>query len=222
MGIISVENSDRLFWLGRYSERVYTSARLFADSFDKMIDMDLENYAVFCAQLDIPNIYCSKEDFCKRYIHDDKDPNSIYSNLMRAYDNAIVLRNEIGSEPIAYIQLCVYDMKRNRTASAPIVGLQKIVDNILAFWGIVDDMIENENIRNIIKTGKRIERLDLYGRLQADRESINREIHRLAGRITKTNLHYDKAKLDKLRELAEQDPINYDEIVALTDTLRKD
>lgn len=222
MGIISVENSDRLFWLGRYSERVYTSARLFADSFDKMIDMDLENYAVFCAQLDIPNIYCSKEDFCKRYIHDDKDPNSIYSNLMRAYDNAIVLRNEIGSEPIAYIQLCVYDMKRNRTASAPIVGLQKIVDNILAFWGIVDDMIENENIRNIIKTGKRIERLDLYGRLQADRESINREIHRLAGRITKTNLHYDKAKLDKLRELAEKDPIDYDEIVALTDTLRKD
>ncbi len=222
MGIISVENSDRLFWLGRYSERVYTSTRLFADSFDKMIDMDLENYAVFCAQLDIPNIYCSKEDFCRRYIHDEQDPNSIYSNLMRAYDNAIVLRNEIGSEPIAYIQLCVYDMKRNRTASAPIVGLQKIVDNILAFWGIVDDMIENENIRNIIKTGKRIERLDLYGRLQADRESISREIHRLAGRITKTNLHYDTAKLDKLRGMAEQDPIDYDEIVALTDTLRKD
>ena len=222
MGIISVENSDRLFWLGRYSERVYTSTRLFADSFDKMIDMDLENYAVFCAQLDIPNIYCSKEDFCRRYIHDEQDPNSIYSNLMRAYDNAIVLRNEIGSEPIAYIQLCVYDMKRNRTASAPIVGLQKIVDNILAFWGIVDDMIENENIRNIIKTGKRIERLDLYGRLQADRESISREIHRLAGRITKTNLHYDTAKLDKLCGMAEQDPIDYDEIVALTDTLRKD
>ncbi len=222
MGIISVENSDRLFWLGRYSERVYTSARLFADSFDKMIDMDVENYAVFCTQLDIPNIYHSREDFCQRYINDGDDPNSIYSNLMRAYDNAIVLRNEIGSEPIAYIQLCVYDMNRNRTASAPIVGLQKIIDNLLAFWGIVDDMIENENIRNIIKTGKRIERLDLYGRLQAERDSINREISRLSGRITKTNLHYDESKLCKLRELAGQESIDYDEVVELADTLLQD
>ena len=114
MGIISVENMDRLFWLGRYSERVYTSARLFADSFDRMIDMDMDNYAVFCRRLDIPNIYASKADFCERYISDEDDPNSIYSNLMRAYDNAIVLRNEIGSEPITYIQLSVYDMKKSR------------------------------------------------------------------------------------------------------------
>lgn len=222
MGIISVENLDRLFWLGRYSERVYTSARLFAVSFDRMIDVDMDNYAVLCRQLDIPNIYHSREDFCRRYISDEYDPNSIYSNLMRAYDNAIVLRNEIGSEPITYIQLSVYDMKKSKVASAPIVGLQKVMDNILAFWGIVDDMIESENVRNIIKTGKRIERLDLYGRLQMDRTSIIREVCRLAGRITRTNLHYDEDKLEELKRLAEAEHINYDRIVDLADTLRKD
>lgn len=222
MGIISVENLDRLYWLGRYSERVYTSARLFAASFDRMIDVDMGNYANFCRQLDIPNIYHSREDFCKRYIADEEDPNSIYSNLMRAYDNAVVLRNEIGSEPITYIQLSVYDMKKSRISSAPIVGLQKVEDNILAFWGIVDDMIESENTRNIIKTGKRIERLDLYGRLQMDRTSIVREINRLAGRITRTNLHYDEDKLKELKKLAEDEQINYDRIVELADHLRKD
>ena len=222
MGIISVENMDRLFWLGRYSERVYTSARLFADSFDRMIDMDMDDYAVFCSRLDIPNIYSSREDFCARYIADEDDPNSIYSNLMRAYDNAIVLRNEIGSEPITYIQLSVYDMKRSKVMRAPLVGLQKVEDNILAFWGIVDDMIESENIRNIIKTGKRIERLDLYGRLQMDRESIVREVHRLAGRIVRTNLHYDEDNLAELKKLAEEEQIDYDKVVALADTLRKD
>ena len=222
MGIISVENLDRLFWLGRYSERVYTSARLFADSFDRMIDVDMDNYAAFCRQLDIPNIYSSREDFCSRYISDENDPNSIYSNLMRAYDNAIVLRNEIGSEPITYIQLSVYDMKKSRVSRAPLVGLQKVEDNILAFWGIVDDMIENENIRNVIKTGKRIERLDLYGRLQMNRESIVREVHRLAGRIVRTNLHYDEDNLAELKKLAEAEQIDYDRIVALADTLRKD
>ena len=222
MGIISVENLDRLFWLGRYSERVYTSARLFASSFDQMIDMDLENYAVFCSQLDIPNIYLSKKGFCKRYITDETDPNSIYSNLLRAYDNAVVLRNEIGSEPIAYIQLAVYDMKKSRMSEAPIVDLQKVIDHILAFWGIVDDMIECENVRNIIKTGKRIERLDLYGRLQMDRTSILREVHRLTGRIARTNLHYDKGQLEEIQTLAQAEPIDYDRIVILADQLRKD
>lgn len=222
MGIISVENLDRLYWLGRYSERVYTSARLFATSFDRMIDMDLENYAEFCSQLDIPNIYHSREDFCERYIIDEQDPNSIYSNLMRAYDNAVELRNEIGSEPITYIQLAVYDMKRSRIVSAPIIGLQKVVDDILAFWGIVDDMIESENLRNIIKVGKRIERLDLYGRLQVERTSIVREVHRLAGRIQRTSLHYDTGKIEELQSLIEAEQINYDRVVELADGLRVD
>ncbi|MEE3395254.1 MAG: hypothetical protein VZQ97_04965, partial [Candidatus Onthomonas sp.] len=33
---------------------------------------------------------------------------SVYSNLIRAYDNAIVLREEIGSLTLSYIQLAVY------------------------------------------------------------------------------------------------------------------
>ena len=113
-------------------------------------------------------------------------------------------------------------MKKSRVSRAPLVGLQKVEDNILAFWGIVDDMIENENIRNVIKTGKRIERLDLYGRLQMDRESIVREVHRLAGRIVRTNLHYDEDNLAELKKLAEEEQIDYDKVVALADTLRKD
>ncbi|MCD7882378.1 MAG: alpha-E domain-containing protein, partial [Lachnospiraceae bacterium] len=68
MGIISVENTDRLFWLGRYSERVYTTIKLFAESFDTMIDMDeLGSLDGFCKKLEIPNIYTSGEDFVARY-----------------------------------------------------------------------------------------------------------------------------------------------------------
>ena len=29
MGIISVEQASRLYWLGRYTERVYTTIRMF-------------------------------------------------------------------------------------------------------------------------------------------------------------------------------------------------
>ena len=112
MGIISIENTDRLFWLGRYTERVYTTIKIFADRFDSMIDFDEIEYDKFCESQDIPNIYKSREDFSQKYCFSLEDENSIFSNLMRAYDNAIVLREEIGSESLSYIQLAVYAMNQ--------------------------------------------------------------------------------------------------------------
>ena len=104
MGFISVEQTDRLYWLGRYTERVYTTMRLYFVTYDTMIDQFAKTYKDFCKSLDIPEIYTSPEDFMKRYPFDEEDTNSIISNLKRAYDNAIVLREEIGSESLAYIQ----------------------------------------------------------------------------------------------------------------------
>lgn len=219
MGIISVENTDRLYWLGRYSERVYTTIRLFAKSFDNMIDLSIDSYAEFCKNLDIPNIYTSRENFILRYCFDEEDPNSIYSNLMRAYDNCVTLREEIGSETVSYIQLAVYEMNRARVSQSPLIELQKVTDNILAFWGIVDDNIDSQNVRNIIKVGKRIERLDLYGRLRMPREEMLREVHRLTGRISQTCLKYKEENLKELSRLVEDPTIDYCSIVQEVDHL---
>ncbi len=105
MGIISVEQTNRLFWLGRYSERVYTTLRLYFNSFDSMIDKSAYDYKDFCRMIDIPDIYGTREAFREKYPFDESNPDSILSNLDRAYDNAVVLREEIGSETLSYIQL---------------------------------------------------------------------------------------------------------------------
>ena len=97
MGIISLEKVNNLLWLGRYSERVYTTIRMFYIQFDKMIENDEDEYSEFCAKLNIPVIYSSNEDFVNRYLFDRENPDSVISNLLRAYDNAIVLRDEIGT-----------------------------------------------------------------------------------------------------------------------------
>ena len=219
MGIISVENTDRLFWLGRYSERVYTTIRLFSASYDDMIDTYMNSYQDFCSSLDIPNIYTSGENFIQRYCFDGEDTNSIYSNLMRAYDNGITLREEIGSETLSYIQLAVYDMNRARISHAPLIELQKVIDNILAFWGIADDCIDSENVRNIIKVGKRIERLDLYARLRMPRTEMIREVDRLVRRIGRTCLKYDVPGLEDLKLLVHAPEIRYGEIVCKVEHL---
>ena len=214
MGIISVEQASRLYWLGRYTERVYSTIRMFFKSYDKMIDKEQDSYITFCSSVDIPNIYQSKEDFLKRYPFDEANPDSIISNLNRAYDNAIVLRESISTEALSYIQLAIYEMNRAAKSSAPLFELQHVLDEILAFWGSIDDRIDSEEIRNIIKAGKRIERIDLYARLGAKTEEIRREVHRMIPRVTKSGIPYQKEKREKVKELAEQEQLNYYEIVS--------
>ena len=123
MGIISIEQKDRLYWLGRYSERVYTTLRLYSRSYDTMIDEITDSYQEFCKMIDIPNVYSSKDDFRKKYPFDETNPDSILSNLNRAYDNAIVLRESIGSETLSYIQLAIYDMNKAKVSRAPLIEM---------------------------------------------------------------------------------------------------
>ncbi|HIZ65468.1 MAG TPA: alpha-E domain-containing protein [Candidatus Blautia pullicola] len=219
MGIISIENTDHLYWLGRYIERVGTTIELFAENYDYTLDSGIGRYDEFCQKLDIPNIYTSREHFIKEYCFGSEDPNSIWSNLMRAYDNAVVLREEISSEALSYIQLAVYALNKARESTSPMIELQEVVDNLLAFWGLTDDCIDDENTRNIIKIGKRVERLDLYARLHMPRTEMLRAVHRLAGRIVRTNLSYNTSRLAELHTLAEAEDIDYRKIVTAVENL---
>ena len=221
MGIVSLTNTDKLYWLGRYSERVYTTIRLFGESFDHLIEGEVQSIGAFCASLNIPNLYTSGDDFVERYLFDAENPDSVFANLTRAYDNAMTLREEIGSECVSYIQLAIYAMNSLRGSENPMFGLQKVVDDILAFWGLSDDIIPDENVRNIIKVGKRVERLDLYARLKLPKKDILREVRRLAVRISRTNLQYAQADIERLTALATAEKTAFDEIVALVDGLVK-
>ena len=214
MGIISVEQADHLFWLGRYTERVYTTLRFYFPRFDSMIDETVDSYQAFCESIDIPNIYTSKEDFLRRYPFDADNPDSIISNLNRAYDNAIVLRESIGSEALSYIQLAIYDMNKAAASSSPMIELQYLMDHILSFWGIADDQIDSEQVRNMIKAGKRIERIDMYARLKVSREELIREVCRMIPRVERSGLVYDKVKLGQMKNLVENPDLDYYKIVS--------
>ena len=219
MGIISVEQADRLFWLGRYTERVYTTVRLYFHSFDSMIDEIMDSYQQFCELIDIPNIYSDKDDFMKRYPFDEENPDSIIRNLNRAYDNAIVLRESIGSEALSYIQLAIYEMNRAKISDAPLIEMQSVVDNILAFWGTVDDQIDDLRIRNLIKAGKRIERVDLYARLEVEPMELVREVNRLIPRVERSGLEYDKEKLSLIKNEVNKPEIDYYNLVNLVEAI---
>ena len=210
MGAITLEKADRLYWLGRYSERVYTTLKLYCDGYDSMLDLREDFYVRLCDMLDIPNIYASREDFISRYGYDKSDPNSILSNLLRGYDNAVVLRDEIGTETLGYIQMAVYGMESAAVSPAPMILLQKVVDNLLAFWGCVDDQIDSYGIRGIMKFGKRVERLDLYLRFRRDRAQLRRTYNRMLPRSRESGLRVNWEAMDALNELLDAPEIDYE------------
>ncbi len=219
MGIISIENTDRLYWLGRYSERVYTTLRIFFDRYDSMIDLADDEYKDYCKRQEIPDIYSSSDDFAERYCFDEEDGNSIISNLTRAYDNAIELREEIGSMALSYIQLAVYAMNDAKKSIAPLMELQQTRDNIVAFWGIVDDSVDDEHVRSIIKFGKRIERIDILSRMHMSPEELRRQVMRLNSRIPLTGLAYNRRRLAHINYLVEEEEIDYANLVEEVEAL---
>jgi uncharacterized alpha-E superfamily protein len=178
-----------------------------------MIDESEDSYQKYCDSLDIPNIYESKEDFLKRYPFDISVPDSIISNLNRAYDNAIVLRETIGSEALSYIQLSIYAMNNASVSDAPLIDLQQIMDDLLSFWGLVDDQIDSDQIRNIIKAGKRIERIDLYARLEVEKPRLVREVRRMIPRVLRSGMKYDDMSLSRVSTLINDVNLDYEKII---------
>ncbi|NCB91817.1 MAG: hypothetical protein EOM40_04495 [Clostridia bacterium] len=219
MGIISLEQADHLLWLGRYSERVYTTIRLYSTGFDEMIDSDPGAYLDICNKLEIPDIYGDKDTFIKMYAFDSENFNSIMSNMKRAYDNAIVLREEIGTETFSYIQVALYELQKAEKSVHPLINMQNVIDYIVAFWGMADDSIENEDERNIIKLGKRIERVDLYCRMGVDPKKLSRELRRLEHRVDSIGIPYDAQTFEYIKEEAKKDSMDYHRLLVLVDGL---
>lgn len=164
-------------------------------------------------------VYADRSDFLTKYMFSLSDPNSIYSNLSRAYDNAIVLREEIGSESLSHIQMAMYAMAKAEKSDAPLLELQEVMDRIVAFWGTFDDMVEDEEVRSLIKLGKRVERIDLYSRFRMPSSALEREVHRLKGRLKKVSVKYNTNFIDEMEIMASLPSIDYQGLLFRVDNL---
>jgi len=173
---ISKAKANHLFWMGRYAERVYLALHFLRKHYDIMIDEDSYAYNDFCYKMGIQNRYSSGEQFAESYLYDVENPDSIINMLERVNDNAVLLREEIKSETLSYVKMSISFMKKAKEDGCILPELQSITDFILAFWGSVDERINNAEIRKIIKFGKFVENADLHIRFgySFDRiESIN-------------------------------------------------
>ncbi|MGN0653725.1 MAG: alpha-E domain-containing protein [Oscillospiraceae bacterium] len=165
MGAITGININNLFWLGRYVERVFTTLNSFFKYADRFIEGGQAAYEKYLADINVPDIYKDSEDFFDRYVFDMSDENSIISNLDRALGNGIVLRDEIKTPSLSYLQMAMDKFKACRGTNKIRYDMLPVRDALYAFWGSIDNNMTNPDALRIIHLGKSVERVDIYLRL---------------------------------------------------------
>lgn len=194
MGTLSISKESRLYWLGRYTERVYTTLGMLCKFYDSTIDKEF-SFREFCGYLGLPAQYESNEEFCRDLLFNEENPASVISSLNCAYDNAVVLRETLGSSTLAYIQMACNAMALAKESAAPMIEAQWAIDDIMAFRGSCEDRIASEQCRSIIKCGSGVERLDLFLRLQKPVSEIRPVAERMLNTLYKTGLPVNQESL---------------------------
>ena len=198
MDHVTLSTQNRLFWLGRYSERVYTTIQVMLEQCDQLIDGAAPDYKELCKKLGISCDYADAEDFCRRFLFDAASPVSVTSNVENMLGNGMVLREIVSTPTLAYLQMAHNAMELASQSDGAGIQLQWVLDDIMAFRGSMDDAVENEKARNIVKAGELVERVSLMIRLGWHLENLDRELRKLMSRLYKTHLTTDEAALDVL------------------------
>lgn len=183
MGVITRINISNLFWLGRYVERVFTTLNSFFKYADRFIEGGQEAYEKYLVDINVPNIYSDATDFFNRYVFDLSNPDSIISNLDRALGNGIVLREEIKTPSLSYLQMAMDKFRACEGTTKIRYDMLPVRDAIYAFWGSVDNNMTDKEGRRIIYLGKLVERVDMYLRLGYPAEETSAELNNLLKRI---------------------------------------
>ena len=189
--IISAAKANRLYWLGRYVCRVYLTLHQLNKCFDEMIDGEPENYADFWLKLDSSGRYKTDEEFTYGMLYDEDNPSSVLSALRFAIDNAILLREDIMSETLSYLEMSVALMKKLKAShEMNLSALQPVIDWSLAFWGSAEQRLQNHKALNIMMIGRNVENMDMltrfgypYRRLSLAYDSLKRYCKEMTGAL---------------------------------------
>ena len=200
--VISATKANRLYWLGRYECRVYLTLHQLNKCFDEMIDGEPDDYTEFWSKLDATGIYKTNEEFTFGMLYDETNPCSVLSAQKFAMDNAMMLREDIMSETLSYLEMSVALLKKcKQEATVNISHLQPVIDWGLAFWGSAEQRLQNHKALDIMMIGRNIENIDMqirfnypFRRVALAYDSLKRYCKSMSGALDE----HISAQLDSL------------------------
>lgn len=146
LALVTASKADNLFWLGRYTERVFTTLSQFFPFYDRVMDTDVDAFRPFARALDLPEDFEDFDAFIHSFLYDEKNPDSVRSAIVYAFNNAVILRPELGSRSLQQVELAmssIVEASEYGGTDADIFKHRDIADNMLAFWGGVENSPSN-------------------------------------------------------------------------------
>ena len=180
MGPITLAKADELFWLGRYTERVFTTLRRFFDAYDADDGTKTEGFVPFCRALDIPfDAGEPIDELLSHILYDPDNSSSVCSSMRSAFGNAILLRPELGTETTSYIELALLNLKGSKDPAERLPLHRSVRDDLLAFWGAVEDGMGSGEAKALLFLGKYVERIELWSRFGVTEQELDRPVRKL-------------------------------------------
>lgn len=227
LALVTASKADNLFWLSRYTERVFTTLSQFFPFYDRVMDTDVDAFRPFARALDLPEDFEDFDAFIHSFLYDEKNPDSVRSAIVYAFNNAVILRPELGSRSLQQVELAmssIVEASEYGSTDADIFKHRDIADNMLAFWGGVENSPVEPTLKSFIFVGKYLERLDLYTRFGYSVEELKAPPAKLGSYILPLNgLPVPQCFAEGLRWLVGQLPQRgYAELAEKLEMLLKD
>ncbi len=206
LSLVTTSKTECLYWLGRYSERVFTTLTMFLPYYDRMIDRGPDAFRPLARALDLPEDFADLDAFVGHLLYDKGNPNSVLSALSAAFNNATILRPELTTRLLQYLELAMADMEdaaRGASSASDLFSQRDITDDMLAFWGGIENSAAGPDFKALLLLGKYIERIDLYTRFSLPAELLDAPLSKLASYSTAlARSPLPECLADGLRQLA--------------------
>ena len=192
MSTLTPAKAHSCIQLGRCTEHVYTELKEFFSAYDNSIDLDSMDFAALCYASNIEEASGAQvDDILFDLFYDRESPNSICSIAHQALDAGLSLRSEIGDATIGHIEVALSNLRKSKAPSTRLIKHRAACDDLLAFWGSVEDGDAPATVKALIFLGKYSERIDLYARFK-------KPVAKFAPSIMKIGFYFGSIPPDEL------------------------
>ena len=206
MSTLSPAKANRLFWLGRYAERIFAQLHFLRHYYDLCLDEGREDALLeYCRRLNLSACSSDRDAFIIDHLYGESS-SSLRSCLDSLNDNSLVLREELTTATLGYANLCIATLNRcHASMTTNITKLQPISDYILAFWGSVLQHVATLSSVDMLFMGRHVEYLDMYTRFGYPVSRLRLDWGHLERRMNRMDYVVDSSSRKKLEEMFAND-----------------
>ena len=208
MSTLSPAKANRLFWLGRYAERIFAQLHFLRYYYDLCLDEGRDDVLLeYCRRLNLHECSQDREAFLLDHLYGG-GAGSLRFCLDCLNDNSIVLREELTTATLGYANLCIATLNRcNASMTTNITKLQPISDYILAFWGSVLQHVASLSSVDMLFMGRHVEYLDMYARFGYPVSRLRLDWGHLTRRMNRMEYVVDQERRNELELLFADDAL---------------